>query len=971
MGVVYEAQQVSLGRRVALKILPFAAVMDQRRLARFKTEAQAAAQLIHQNIVPVFSVGCELGVHFYAMQYVDGQTLAEAIGQLRRSSGLDPREPATEPRALAASASNSLAHLAASACGSDDANRETRFSPVERSANAAGVHGSAETAPIAALSTEKSNKDATYFRTVASVGVQAAEALDHAHKHGILHRDVKPANLMLDITGNLWVTDFGLARMDGNPQMTMTGDLIGTLRYMSPEQALAKRVIVDHRTDIYSLGVTLYELLTLEPAFPGRDREEVLRQIAFDEPRAPRRIEKTIPAELETIILKAMAKNPEERYGTAQDLADDLRCYLLDRPIRARRPSLVRRMRQWSRRHRAVVNSAVALILMSIVGLSITTVLLSHKQAEIIEERDRAVENYQEAERQRQRADREASKAKTEGAIAKAVTEFLNDDLLARADPSSEPERHLELRTVLDRAADKIEGRFQDQSLVEAAIRTTLGKTYLRLGEDRKAETQLRRALEVRVRELGPDHSETLNSMSNLAHATEGKEAGKIHEQVLETRRRDLGPENLETLNAAHTLGRFLARQGQREAGRELYEQSLEISRRVFGPESPETLKAMAGYGGLLYDTERELDEARKVVEQTLEIRRRVLGPEHMDTLDSMVQLAVVYLTDGKGDEARKLLEPALEVFQRVLGPDADATIYTTGLLANVLNGKEKLEALEKCLEDDRRRYGPEHPKTLGHSMHNLALALHEQGKFDEARKLNEKIVEVTRRVFGSTDPRTPDAIYHLVRVLASQGKLDEAQDLLDEAIAGYRELLRLRPDHQKAHEQFAWMVVARNECDPALAKEAVVSGQKCVESWPLRSNSWRHLGWALYHDGQYQAAIDALHKSIEVVEQRDSSGNPYQWFFLAMAHWRLGFGGSGPAVVSSQDDESHGHEDRPSASAGDANSVVASPDHFTEARQWYDKSVEWMQTKTSNDPWLRLFRAKAEEVMATVSRGR
>jgi hypothetical protein len=177
MGVVYEAQQVSLGRRVALKVLPFATVMDQRRLARFKTEAQAAAQLIHQNIVPVFSVGCERGVHFYAMQYVEGQTLAEIIGQLRRAVGLEPREP-DEPRALAASASISLAHLAASACDSDDANRETQFSPVDPSANTAGVRGSAETAPIAARSTEKSNKDATYFRTVANVGVQGAEALD-------------------------------------------------------------------------------------------------------------------------------------------------------------------------------------------------------------------------------------------------------------------------------------------------------------------------------------------------------------------------------------------------------------------------------------------------------------------------------------------------------------------------------------------------------------------------------------------------------------------------------------------------------------------------------------------------------------------------------------------------------------------------------------------------------------------------
>src|SRR5262249_51858348 len=157
------------------------------------------------------------------------------------------------------------------------------------------------------------------------LGVQAAEALDNAHQVGIIHRDIKPANLMADGRGHLWVTDFGLAQVRGDTRLTMTGDLVGTLRYMSPEQALAKRVVVDHRTDVYSLGATLYELLTLEPAFSGADRQELLRQIAFEEPRPPRRCNKAIPAELETIVLKALEKNPAERYLTARELAEDLK----------------------------------------------------------------------------------------------------------------------------------------------------------------------------------------------------------------------------------------------------------------------------------------------------------------------------------------------------------------------------------------------------------------------------------------------------------------------------------------------------------------------------------------------------------------------------------------------------------------------------------------------------------------------
>ena len=175
-----------------------------------------------------------------------------------------------------------------------------------------------------------------YFRTIARLGIQAAEALDHAHQNGILHRDIKPANLLVDDAGKLWITDFGLARIEADAGMTMTGDLLGTLRYMSPEQALAKRVVVDHRSDIYSLGVTLYELLTLQPAFAGDDRQELLRQIAFEEPQPPRQINAHIPQDLETIVLKAIEKNPADRYATAQELADDLQRFIANKPIKAR-----------------------------------------------------------------------------------------------------------------------------------------------------------------------------------------------------------------------------------------------------------------------------------------------------------------------------------------------------------------------------------------------------------------------------------------------------------------------------------------------------------------------------------------------------------------------------------------------------------------------------------------------------------
>ena len=199
--------------------------------------------------------------------------------------------------------------------------------------------------------------------------MQAAEALEHAHQQGVLHRDIKPSNLLVDGRGNLWVTDFGLARLQGDAGLTMTGDLLGTLRYMSPEQALAKRVGIDHRTDIYSLGATLYELLTLEPVYAGRDRQEILRRIAFEEPRPPRRLNAAIPVDLETIVLKAMAKDPAGRYASAQELADDLDRFLKREPIRARRSNAWERSVKWAQRRPAVAALLATVVLVILAGL--------------------------------------------------------------------------------------------------------------------------------------------------------------------------------------------------------------------------------------------------------------------------------------------------------------------------------------------------------------------------------------------------------------------------------------------------------------------------------------------------------------------------------------------------------------------------------------------------------------------------
>jgi WD40 repeat protein/serine/threonine protein kinase len=363
MGIVYEAVQTSLGRSVALKVLPFAAALDPRQLQRFKNEAQAAAHLHHTHIVPVFGVGCERGIHYYAMQFIAGQTLAALIRELRQQAGKEK-------------------------CGSK--------TPVD--GTTVEERGPANvTRPIAPRSSFLDPAQAAFFRTVATLGVQAAEALEHAHQQGVVHRDIKPANLLIDGAGNLWITDFGLARLQGDTGLTMSGDLLGTVRYMSPEQALGKGTVVDPRTDIYSLGVTLYELLTLEPAHNGRDRQEVLRQIAEDEPIPLRALNKAIPAELETIVLKALSKAGDERYASAQELADDLRRFLEDKPIRARRPSLRQRAAKWARRHKTVVRAALVVLLLAVVGLAVSTVFIWEAKEDLKQalERERQNAYYQ------------------------------------------------------------------------------------------------------------------------------------------------------------------------------------------------------------------------------------------------------------------------------------------------------------------------------------------------------------------------------------------------------------------------------------------------------------------------------------------------------------------------------------------------------------------------------------------------
>jgi len=502
MGVVYEALQLSLGRRVALKVLPFAVALDQRQLQRFKNEAQAAALLHHTNIVPVFAVGCERGVYYYAMQYIESRTVAALIQEMRQAEGLEPLQPP---------ASSNQATRAAPREGGDP---PTTISPVAPLEKGSGVFSPEKSAPASdtapkrlptpfsptetlrpqpAALTERSTLDSSFCRMVARLGIQAAEALEHAHQQGIVHRDIKPANLLLDGRDHLWVTDFGLARCKNDVGLTTTGDLVGTVRYMSPEQALARPGQIDHRTDIYSLGATLYELLTLEPVFGGCDRQDLLRQIAHDDPRPPRSIRKSVPRELETIVLKALGKSPDERYATAQELADDLRRFLEDRPILARRPTLVERTGRWLRRHRAVAVASFVVLLLAVLGLTVSTVLIAREQT-------RTHKAYEAEAAQLARAEENFRQAR------EAVDFFTQVSAEEMAD---HPEMQAIRRKMLERARDYYQ-KFIDEHGDNPAIRGELVKCHVRvatildeIGDTAAALASVDRAVELQEK-IGP-----------------------------------------------------------------------------------------------------------------------------------------------------------------------------------------------------------------------------------------------------------------------------------------------------------------------------------------------------------------------------------------------------------------------------------------------------------------------------------
>jgi WD40 repeat protein/serine/threonine protein kinase len=449
MGIVYEAEQVSLGRHVALKVLPKTMLLDARAKRRFEREAKSAARLHHTNIVPVFGVGEQDGLPYYVMQFIQGLGLDEVLdelkklqigsaengkftgGQMRisRTVGQVPnlpergRQVENLPHDHRSAANMARSLLTGELHGMDDQNvpdaapvaedprrEEDRGTDAFRSpAPSDSFTLSSSSVVLPGQSRDRSkprNRKQTYWQSVASIGVQVAEALDYAHKQGVQHRDIKPSNLLLDTQGTMWVTDFGLAKADDQQNLTHTGDILGTLRYMPPEAFEGK---TDARGDVYSLGLTLYEMLAFRPAFDEKERNRLIKQVTHEEPLRLGKLNRSVPRDLETIVHKAIDREPRQRYQTASDLAADLQRFIDDEPIQARRASVTERSWRWCKRNPVVAGLSAAVFGLLVVVAAVASV--GYVQTRLALSREAS--EHAEADRQRAEAQRERDRAET------------------------------------------------------------------------------------------------------------------------------------------------------------------------------------------------------------------------------------------------------------------------------------------------------------------------------------------------------------------------------------------------------------------------------------------------------------------------------------------------------------------------------------------------------------------------------
>jgi tetratricopeptide (TPR) repeat protein len=650
------------------------------------------------------------------------------------------------------------------------------------------------------------------------------DAVHHAHQRGLIHRDLKPGNIIVDETGQPKILDFGVARAtDRDPEQTLQthhGQLVGTLAYMSPEQVSGDPLDVDTRSDIYALGTILYELLAGRlPYTVSTKLHEAVQTIREQDPAALSSTNRMYRGDIETIVGKALEKDKTRRYASAAGLASDIRRHLSDQPIAARPASLGYQLQKFSRRHKALVAGIAAVFIVLVAGIFASTwqatramraeqsALVERDRASSAEqaatkERDRALKAEETAKDERNKALLEKQRADTESATATAINEFLQNDLLAQASaenqarPDNKPDPDLKVRTALDRAAARIAGRFEKQPLVEASIRTTVGTAYKDLGLFSEAERHLERALELRRKALGADAHATLDTMSDLAdiYVSQGKYA--LAQPLLMTAvsglSKILGNEHADTLDSKQNLAELYNLQGKYDQAARVFSEVLEVRRRIEGEESTAALNAMNSLA-VMYTRQGKYEQAERLHTRGLALRQRVLGEQHPQTMTGMNNLGALYLRQGKYTQAEATYVKLLDIQRRVLGEEHPSTLTSLSNLALAYRYQGRYAEAEplgiRNLESRRRLLGEEHPDTLT-SLNNLAGTYHDEGKFAEAEPLYVRLAELLRRALGETHPNTLGVLSSLTALYVQENKYTQAEAVARDVLARYEKAL-------------------------------------------------------------------------------------------------------------------------------------------------------------------------------------
>ncbi len=744
LGAVFVALDTELHREVALKQVLDSHADDPVTRHRFVVEAEITGGLEHPGIVPVYGLGSYGdGRPYYAMRFVRGDSLKTAIDRFHADAALksDPGRRSLELRKLL-----------------------RRF-------------------------------------------VDVCNAIDYAHARGVLHRDIKPGNVIVGKHGETLVVDWGLAKARGRPDAaesseerplvpfstsgsaeTLPGSALGTPAYMSPEQARGDLEELGPRSDVYSLGATLYCLLTGRPPFAG-DVGEVLRAVQCGEFDPPRVIDPALDTALEAVCKKAMAVRADDRYATCRALAEDVERWMADEPVSAWQEPIPRQALRWARQNRTAVSGAAAALLAGLIGLGAVAVVQSRSKQELKAANQETSSAFVAEKNARNDATEALAQSEEARNRAQAVLGFLKNDVLAATRPEGQDGGlgvEVTVRKAVDAAEAKIAGAFEVQPIVEAEVRDTLGQTYLYLGEAALAIRQLERAVELRQTRLGPDHADTLNSRNSLASAYQqaGRTADAItlHEATLKQQQAKLGPDHSDTLNSRNNLAVAYRAAGRTDDAIKMHEATLKERESKVGPDHPDTLESRNSLATAYLAAGRATDAIR-MHEATLERRETKLGADHPDTTRSRNNLASAYRESGRIADAIKLFETTLKQRESKLGADHPDTLISRNNLALAYRDAgridEAIKLFEATLKDRESKLGPDHPGTL-RSRNNLALAYRAAGRTADALKMHEATLKQREAKLGADHPETLNSRYNLASAYRDAGRADDAIKLYE-----------------------------------------------------------------------------------------------------------------------------------------------------------------------------------------------